>query len=173
MTARAVTVEAVFVEAVELPAGERAAFLARRCAGDAALQARVERLLAAHERTLAKGFLRPELRPAAKLGRYAILDELGRGGMGVVYAAYDPVLHRKVALKQVFGGTAADIELEARALARLQHPNVVAVHDVGTDAGQLFIAMELVDGQPLSDWAASRSTLEVLRALVAAGHGLA
>ena len=181
MTARALTVEAVFVDAVELPAAERAAFLARRCAGDAALQARVERLLAAHERTLARGFLEaptpssrgPALRPAAKLGRYAILDEIGRGGMGVVYAAYDPVLHRKVALKQVFGGTAADIELEARALARLQHPNVVAVHDVGTDAGQLFIAMELVDGQPLSHWAASRGTLEILRALVAAGHGLA
>jgi hypothetical protein len=185
MDATPATLEEVFLAAIELPGEKRAAFVERRCEGDPALLARVERLLAAHEKT-ATSFLDPPtaslrgpvLRPAAKLGRYAILYEMGRGGMGVVYAAYDEALQRKIAVKQVRGGTgirsaAARLELEAKALARLQHPNVVAVHDVGSVDGQLFIAMELVDGLPLSKWAESRTPLEVLRALLAAGKGLA
>jgi len=76
-------------------------------------------------------------------------------------------------VKQLLGGAPARLELEARALARLQHPNVVAVHDVGTTDGQLFVAMELVAGEPLSRWADSHGSIDVLRALIAAGRGLA
>jgi eukaryotic-like serine/threonine-protein kinase len=184
-------VEAVFVEALDLPADERAAFVARRC-DDAVLEERVHRLLRAHDQSVT-GFLDPPtpptrigdgsratevLRPAAKLGRYAVLHVLGRGGMGIVYAAYDDELGRKVAVKQVRGDRARGdaalrLEVEAKALARLQHPNVVAVHDVGQANGELFIAMELVEGQPLSRWGPSHGVDEVLAVLLAAGKGLA
>src|SRR5687768_5995809 len=98
------------------------------------------------------------------LGRYVILDELGAGGMGVVYSAYDPTLDRKVALKLLRPGRAGSggsdgatrLLREAQAIARLSHPNVVAVHDVGTLDGQVFIAMEQVDGVTLGRWAAER-----------------
>src|SRR5262245_8381001 len=94
----------------------------------------------------------------ARLGRYQILEPLADGGMGVVYAAYDPELDRRVALK-VLHPERADDEVahgrliqEARALARLDHPNVVAVYDVLADAGQIFIVMELVEGETLASW---------------------
>ena len=173
-------VEDVFVAALDVAESERAAFVAERCGDDVKLRARVERLLAAHSHTLADRFLEPRtvpdlpraLRPAAKLGRYAILDEIGRGGMGVVYAAYDPDLQREIAVKQVLAHGHDRLELEARALARLQHPNVVAVHDVGRAGDQVYIAMELVDGESLSQWAKAHDTLDVLRVLAAAGKGL-
>ncbi len=94
----------------------------------------------------------------ANVGRYLVLEALGRGGMGVIYAGYDPELHRRVALKllQVFrtapaDGPAAQQRLlrEAQALARLSHPNVIAVFDVGTYGDRVFIAMELVEGRSL------------------------
>ena len=176
--------EDIFSEALDRPAAERAAFVHARCAGDAQLQARVERLLLAHGST-APGFLATPAVEAlgppttsATLGRYAMLHELGRGGMGVVWAAYDGQLDRKVAVKVVREDRAhpdarARLELEAKALAKLQHPNVVAVHDVGDTGGNLFIAMELVEGPTLSTWAKGRPWDEVLRALLAAGRGLA
>ncbi|HEU0029878.1 MAG TPA: serine/threonine-protein kinase [Kofleriaceae bacterium] len=114
------------------------------------------------------------------VGRYLVLEWLGEGGMGVVYAAYDPQLDRKIALKVVrHGGTAGDsarMGREAQALAKLAHPNVVAVHDVGTTAdGHLFIAMELVDGCTLAAWLAlePRSTDDILHMFAQAGRGLA
>src|SRR5262252_5599985 len=82
----------------------------------------------------------PALSRAASVGRYRILESIGRGGMGEVYAAYDPQLDRKVALKLLHGQHVADdeavrasarLQREARAIARLSHPNVVAVHDAG------------------------------------------
>ena len=95
----------------------------------------------------------------AALGRYLVLDRLGAGGMGVVYAAYDPQLDRRVALKLVrnpraSAGNEAPTRLlrEAQAMAKLAHPNVVAVHDVGIVADQVFIAMEFVEGQTLGEW---------------------
>src|SRR5512142_440244 len=86
------------------------------------------------------------------IGRYRVVRRLGAGGMGVVYAAHDPELGRTVAIKLVrehFRGGAAlqeRLRREAQALARLHHPNVVSVHDVGVSDGQLYIVMQYVDG---------------------------
>ncbi|MCR9160143.1 MAG: protein kinase domain-containing protein [Nannocystaceae bacterium] len=86
----------------------------------------------------------------ASLERYALLDKLGEGSYGAVYTAWDPRLDRKVAIKVLHGGANEALEREARALAKLSHPNVVTVHDVGESAGAVFLAMEFVDGTPLS-----------------------
>ncbi|HUS32033.1 MAG TPA: protein kinase [Kofleriaceae bacterium] len=115
-----------------------------------------------------------------QLGRYKLQREIGRGGMGVVHAAFDPDLERRVALK-VLPVTSESVEArqrllrEARAMARLAHPNVVTVHEVGTAKGRDFIAMELVDGKTLEDWlsAKPRTEREIIEAYVAAGRGLA
>jgi eukaryotic-like serine/threonine-protein kinase len=117
----------------------------------------------------------------AAVGRYVVLDRIGAGGMGVVYAAYDPELDRRVALKLLrpdrFGGEAGRSRLlrEAQALARLTHPNVVAVHDAGTFGDRVFVAMELVEGETLRQWleAEPRSWREVLDRFLPAGRGLA
>ena len=117
------------------------------------------------------------------VGRYVIVDKLGEGGMGVVYAAFDPELDRKVAIK-VLQGTAGGTESggqawllrEAQALARLAHPNVVAVHDVGSlPNDQVFVAMELVEGITMRAWLKQRARTwrEVLPVMRAAGQGLA
>lgn len=84
------------------------------------------------------------------LERYALLEKLGEGSYGAVYTAWDPRLDRKIAIKVLHGGANEALEREARALAKLSHPNVVAVHDVGESEGALFLAMEFVDGPPLS-----------------------
>jgi len=115
------------------------------------------------------------------VGRYVVLDVVGEGGMGVVYSAFDPELDRKVAIKLLQakpGGSTGEqawLVREAQALARLSHPNVVAVHDVGTLPGdRVFIAMELVDGVTLRAWLKTpRSWREVLPIMRAAGAGLA
>jgi serine/threonine-protein kinase len=121
-------------------------------------------------------------RPLA--GRYTVLEQLGQGGMGVVLAAYDARLDRRVALKLLLprrearGDEAARARLlrEAQAMARLSHPNVVAVYDAGSlEDGHIFIAMEMVEGQTLRQWTKerARSWREVLEAFLAAGRGLA
>ena len=110
------------------------------------------------------------------LGRYVLLDRLGTGGTGEVYAAFDPELDRRVAVKRLHGGTAAALVREARILASLNHPNVVTVHDVGTDDGQAYLAMELIDGEDLARWLAGRATpawTEVLEIVLACVDGLA
>jgi tetratricopeptide (TPR) repeat protein/predicted Ser/Thr protein kinase len=119
----------------------------------------------------------------AEVGRYVVLDQLGRGGMGIVYAAFDPQLDRKVALKllhtQAGGGTDATsgrprLLREAQALAKLAHPNVITIHDVGTVEGAVFIAMEFIEGQTLGDWAeVGRPWREVIAMFAAAGRGIA
>ncbi len=122
-----------------------------------------------------------DLRRGARVGRYLVIDRLGAGGMGVVYAAYDPDLDRRVALKLLGARarTSSQVALsrllrEAHAMARLQHPNVITVHDVGTYEGQVFLAMELVEGPSLGAWASSapRSWQEVLEVYVQAARGL-
>jgi predicted Ser/Thr protein kinase len=114
------------------------------------------------------------------VGRYVIESELGAGGMGVVYAAFDPELDRRVAIKILHGDRASAerrrrLSREAQALARLSHPNVIAVYDVGLAGDDLFVAMELVDGQTVGEWiaASARPWREVQRVFVAAGSGLA
>jgi tetratricopeptide (TPR) repeat protein len=117
------------------------------------------------------------------IGRYVVLDRLGQGGMGVVYAAYDPELDRKIAIKLLHarsgGSRDADdsrrLIREAQAMARVSHPNVIAVHDVGEHAGQVFVAMEFVEGETLASWvrARPRSRAEILTAYLHAGEGLA
>ncbi|MBZ4419555.1 serine/threonine-protein kinase [Myxococcus sp. RHSTA-1-4] len=124
----------------------------------------------------------PLLARGTALGRYVLLEPLGSGGMGVVYAAYDPELHRRVALKLLHptrSGPSAEartrLQREAQALARLSHPNVVPVFDVGTWKDQVFVAMEWVDGGTLSAWLKERPRTwrEVVRVVCDAGRGLA
>ena len=118
--------------------------------------------------------------PARRLGRYLLLRALGRGGMGTVYAAYDEHLDRKIALK-VLSDDGANLEArtrllrEAQTLARLAHPNVVTVHDVGVHDREIYIAMEFITGVTLRTWLMERrrSHAEILAAFTAAGRGLA
>ena len=115
-------------------------------------------------------------------GRYSLLRQLGRGGMGTVYSAYDEELGRKVAIKllrhdprETDAGAGARLLGEAQALARLSHPNVVQIYDVGEVGGQVFLAMEYVQGQTLREFqrAAQRSWREVIALYRQAGEGLA
>jgi formylglycine-generating enzyme required for sulfatase activity len=121
------------------------------------------------------------LHPGTRVDRYQILEIIGRGGMGEVYAAYHPDLDRRIALKVVneTGPETADRRVrllrEARAIARLSHPNVITVYDAGTFGDRVYVAMEFVDGQTIDRWlaAAPRSWREILDVFVAAGRGLA
>ncbi|PCC67040.1 Serine/threonine protein kinase [Nannocystis exedens] len=121
------------------------------------------------------------LRQSRRIGRYAILSELGEGGMGVVLSGYDEVLERRVAIKVVRSHHRQDERLQARllreaqALARLSHPNVVQVYEAGTIGDELFIAMEFVRGVTLSAWLEDRERTqqEILTVFSEAGRGLA
>src|SRR3954467_5174761 len=117
----------------------------------------------------------------ATIGRYVVLGLLGRGGMGEVYAAYDPELDRKIAVKLLrarAGSSTTDgrtrLLREAQAIARLSHPNVVVVYDVGTFQDSVFIAMEFVEGHTLGYWLQekTRPWREVVDVFQAAGRGL-
>jgi tetratricopeptide (TPR) repeat protein len=119
--------------------------------------------------------------PGSRVARYQILNAIGRGGMGEVYAAYHPDLDRRIALKIVgdLGAAAPDrsarLLREARAIAHISHPNVITVHDAGTVDDHVYIAMEFIEGQTLDAWvrAQPRGWREVLDVFVAAGRGLA
>src|SRR5690606_28759225 len=91
-----------------------------------------------------------------RIGRYIVVSTLGHGGMGTVYSAHDPELDRRVAIKLLRTGRSAAarkrLVREARALARLSHPNVVQVHDAGVHRDDVFVAMELVKGTSLEEW---------------------
>ncbi|EDM81638.1 serine/threonine kinase family protein [Plesiocystis pacifica SIR-1] len=139
------------------------------------------------------------LERGAELGRYLVLERLGAGGMGVVYSAWDPQLDRKLAVKILHAAPAplrpprpGDTELasgpspsldtnsarlmrEAQALARIHHPNVVTIHDVGAVKGRVFVAMEFIDGQTLRAWLdeAARPWTAILDVFLEAGRGLA
>ena len=122
----------------------------------------------------------PSIPVGSTLGRYRLEREIGSGGMGVVHAAFDPDLERRVALKvlrDAEGSTDARRRLlnEARAMARLQHPNVVTVHEVQSAGGRDYVAMELIEGQTLAEWMREqpRPEDEIIDAFVAAGRGLA
>ncbi len=165
--------EELFHACLELPPTERHAYLERTCAGDARLQERIERLLAAHQRA-AVDTLRPlrslSLEDAPDLiGPYRLAEVLGEGGMGVVYAAeqLEPV-RRRVALKIIKLGmdskeTVARFMTERQALAAMDHPYVARVFDAGqTVSGRPYFVMERVDGIPLLEHC-DRSRLPVDR----------
>ena len=163
----------LYHEALARPVEQRDAFLDACCQGDDTLRGEVASLLARkagaqsgraapvaeivdapltqHSAPLPSGFA-----PGVTLGPYHIERPLGRGGMGAVFLAHDTTLHRQVALKVLEspadGGTArARLLREARNAAALNHPNICTVYEVGEANGRAFIAMEYVDGVPLSD----------------------
>jgi tetratricopeptide (TPR) repeat protein len=121
--------------------------------------------------------------PGTTIDRFIVLGTLGSGGMGMVLLAYDPSLDRKLALKLLRPDLtvgvnaeqrAARLVREAQAMAKIAHPNVLAVHDVGTFQGQVFFAMEHVDGVTLTRWLeARRGWREIVARFVAAARGLA
>ncbi len=130
------------------------------------------------ERSYGDEDAKPGSLEGAVLGRYVVGAQLGAGAMGVVYRAVDPKLGRRVAVKVLHprgdGGGATRLLQEARAMARLSHPNVITVHDVGAVGGRVFLAMDEVDGDTLTAWLAStRTTAQILDTLIAAGRGLA
>ncbi len=192
----------VFEGARLLAADARPAFVAAACGDDEALRREVEALLASHDR--ANSFLEsaavppvgdhtfmpagriesnasPSLQAPTTLGRYRITNKLGEGGMGVVYAAHDDRLDRRVALKMIRPGAADDrarqrLRREARVAASVNHPNVCQLYEIGEENGELFLAMELLEGEslavkltagPLPCAEAVQITLAVLSALEA------
>ena len=165
----------IFLAASSAPPEDRAELLDVVCAGDTALRAEVEALLAADDRAKAgaatDGLLQRVSRAAAsipapplpeRIGPYRILDFLGEGGMGVVYRAEqtEPV-HRQVAVKLVRGGfdsagAVTRFDSERQTLALLDHPNVAHLYDAGTaDDGRPYFVMELVHGVPITEYCRS------------------
>lgn len=146
----------LIAEALDRPAPEREAFVRERCP-DSDLFREIRELLANVESL--GGFLEPagqqSLQRGALVGRYEIVSLVGRGGMGEVYRARDPRLRREVAVKIMRVSARHDpnlverFEQEARAAATLNHPNILAVHDVGVHDGQPYIVSELLDGVTL------------------------
>jgi len=130
-----------------------------------------------------RGSAEPVIAVGDTIGRYVVLRRIGAGGMGVVFAAYDPQLDRRVALKLLRTGMGlgegeakARLVREAQAIAQLSHPHVVAVYDVGTAAsGEVYVAMEFVEGDTLTQWLHrwERSWRDLLGAFRDAGLGLA
>ncbi len=118
-------------------------------------------------------------RPGASIGRYLLIERLGAGGMGVVWRAYDPKLQRELALKMVrtdrlSADAQARIVREARAMAQISHPNVVAVYDVEEEGETVTLAMELVSGGDLKGWLETpRTWSEIVEVFIGAGRGLA
>ncbi len=121
----------------------------------------------------------PTLTRGTTIHRYAVLEQVGSGAMGVVYAAYDAGLDRRIALKVLRdprrGGAHRRLVREAQALAKLSHPGVIAVYDVGTYRDQVFVAMEFVAGRTVRAWLDEepRSWREVVDVYTRAGEGLA
>ncbi|MCU0866502.1 MAG: serine/threonine-protein kinase [Planctomycetes bacterium] len=165
-------IKELFLAAIELPTGERAAFLARACAGDDAMLAELLELLAAHDDAgsfLAEpgGAVRAAVGAAAEvaesagetIGAYKLVERIGEGTFGTVWVAEqrEPV-RRAVALKILKAGmdtaqVVARFEQERQALAVMAHPNIAQVFDAGTTKhGRPFFVMELVKGVPLTDY---------------------
>ena len=154
-------VKEVVADALERPRPERAAFLDEACGPDTRLRVEVERLLASE----ASGSLEspvggalspaPELASGQVLGHFRIESQIGQGGMGAVYRAWDEKLQRTVAIKVLADGRLSNqasrqrFLREARAASALNHPGIVTIHEVASDDGFDFIAMELVEGESL------------------------
>src|SRR5262245_5683022 len=170
------SVETILAQAVEIASPtQRQAFVEQACGGDAALQRRVEQLIANHFQ--AGSFLeRPAVAldldgtagwetatsaegPGTVIGPYKLLEVLGEGGMGLVYVAeQQQPIKRRVALKIIKPGmdsrqVIARFEAERQALALMDHPHIAKVHDGGTTPeGRPYFVMELVKGKPITDY---------------------
>jgi serine/threonine protein kinase len=149
-------VRRVFDAALEQPETERMAFLQATCGGEPEVFQSVVRLLEARQGS--QSFLE-DGRPSQRIGRYMVAGELGRGAMGIVYEAFDPLIGRKVAVKVINLQDFADagkarflrdrLFREARSAGALSHPGIVVVFDVGQEGDLAFIAMERVEGVSL------------------------
>jgi Tol biopolymer transport system component/tRNA A-37 threonylcarbamoyl transferase component Bud32 len=157
-------IKEIFGTALELPDGERAEFLKQACGPDPALREEIERLLDAEREPLENPMLGAlerlapvDLARGEMLGPYRVETKIGQGGMGVVYRAWDTRLDRRIALKVLRPEQVNDpvhrqrLVREARAASALIHPNIVTVHDIGSDRNIDFIAMEHVEGRPLDE----------------------
>ncbi|MBC8067844.1 MAG: serine/threonine protein kinase, partial [Deltaproteobacteria bacterium] len=132
----------------------------------------------AHARESVRARLFDQPRNDVRVGRFTLLDKAGEGGMGVVFAAYDPELDRRVAIKLLHSQDPAYVQRllrEAKAMARLSHPHVVTIYETGTAGDRVFLAMEFVRGSDLRRWLAGapRSWRDALALLVQAARGLA
>jgi tetratricopeptide (TPR) repeat protein len=114
-----------------------------------------------------------------RVARYLLLDLVGQGSMGRVYSAYDPELDRRIAIKLVPCADAPDDRRrdrflrEAKAMARIDHPHVISVHDAGVHEDWVWVAMALIDGPSLEQWLATGPTQhEILDVMIGAGRGL-
>ncbi|HTL34933.1 MAG TPA: protein kinase [Kofleriaceae bacterium] len=119
-----------------------------------------------------------DIRHGSKVGRFVVEGQLGAGGMGVVYAAHDRELDRRVALKVLKGTDDAEqrtrLMREGQAMARVTHENVITVHEVGMEGSMVFLAQELLDGGSLRQWLEKKHTQgDILAKFIAAGRGLA
>ena len=100
-----------------------------------------------------------------KIGKYDVLDVIGRGGMGIVYKAVDPGIGRTVAIKMTTGSLGEDPELlerfyrEAQSVGKLQHPNIVTVYDLGVEEGNPYLVMELLEGDSLESLLRARRSI--------------
>ena len=170
MAQRETIAERLFGETLDLPREKRSAFLDTACRGMPEVRRAVEALLTENDRL--SGFMSesplqpsnqpapesaaPPIAPGTRLGRYLIVETLGSGGMGVVYRARDEKLERAVAIKMLMPGVLPGEEArrhfrrEALALAKLNHPRIAAVYDVGEQDGADYIVMELVEGASLA-----------------------
>lgn len=162
-------IKELLAAALEQPPVERPAYLTRVCA-EPALRREVESLIAAHgdsaatvlERSLSGGI--PSLKPGLMLGPYRIEARIGAGGMGEVFRATDTRLHRTIAIKLLPEGRTDSAHgqrllKEARAASALNHPNIVAIHDISSHEGKDFLVMEYVEGRTLKDLIAERKLL--------------
>lgn len=160
------TAEQLFEAALELPPEERAAFLDHACDGTPQVRQIVEQLLAEDQRLgsflgisplhVPSSGSGPALAAGSKLGRYTVIEPLGAGGMGVVYRGFDTQLERDVAIKILASGLLLGEEArkrfrrEALVLAKLSHPNIAPIYDVGQQDGIDYIVMECVAGESLA-----------------------
>ena len=113
---------------------------------------------------------------SAQLGKYELRSEIGRGGMGIVYLGHDPALGRPVAIKVLASHLVWKKEFlerfvrEAQAAARIKHPNIVTIYDVVEKSGNLFIAMEYIEGQELSNFCSKETALKPQQATTIIAH---
>src|SRR5580700_5849538 len=171
MTANSGRAVEIFSEAIQLPVGERAAFLDRACGTDEGLRRKIEDLLRSNDRagsfleqpaaTMGEGRTKVIAgeKPGDRIDRYKLLQQIGEGGCGVVFIAeQEEPVHRRVALKVIKPGmdsksVIARFEAERQALALMDHPNIAHVFDAGATAGgRPYFVMEWVKGIKITDY---------------------